>query len=120
MTDAPMPSPRRLRQVSAAMLLVTFGLGLVGGVGLAPLLRSPPGRLPPSFEPLHLSPAQRGRIEAIVDSHGPEVDAAPGEARPRLRAVQERVALEIEAELDAAQREVFRRERASHSPPLPR
>ena len=120
MTDeSPNREARRRRILSVALLLGAFALGLVAGVGVAPLLRSPPGHLPPSLDALHLRPEQRGRIEAIIARHGPEVDAALGDALPRLRAVQERVALEIEAELDTSQRELFRRERATHPAPTP-
>ncbi len=118
MTDAPPKSPaRRARFWSSAILLCVFALGVVAGIGVAPLLRPRPGALPPSLEVLGLRPEQRGRIEAIIARHGPEVDAALGDALPRLRAVQERVATEIETELDAPQRAAFRRERASHPGP---
>lgn len=121
MTDTTPPrAPRRARLAAVAVLIGTFGLGLVAGVGIAPLLRRPPPPLPPSLGALHLSEEQRGRIQAIIERHGPEVEAALGDAAPRLRAVQERVAVEIEAQLDAAQRERFRRERASRPAPVPR
>lgn len=105
---------------SALILFVTFALGLIAGVGLAPVLHGPPPRPgAPGLEALHLRPEQRARVEAIIAKHGPEVEAAIGDALPRLHAVQERVAQEIEAELDPEQREAFRRERAQHPPPLP-
>lgn len=97
------------------VLTVTFGLGVVAGLGLAPLLRPPPP-MPPSLEALELRPEQRARIEQIVAHHGPELDEALGDALPRLRAVQEAIAVEIEAELDPEQRERFRREREAHAP----
>jgi hypothetical protein len=114
MDTSPTRSRRRMRTISAAVLLCTFALGIAAGIGIAPLLRPPGGDLPPSLHALHLRPEQRTRIEAIIERHRPEVDAALGDALPRLRAVKERVALEIEAELDASQREAFRRERATH------
>jgi hypothetical protein len=101
------------------ILLMTFALGAAAGIGVAPRLRGPPP-MAPGLDALHLRPDQRARVEAIVAKHGPEVEAALGDALPRLHAVQERVALEIEAELDPEQREAFRRERAQHPPPLPR
>lgn len=113
-------SPRRDRLATVAVLLCTFGLGLVAGVGIAPLWRRPPPSLPPSLGALHLREEQQRRITAIIERHAPEIDVALGDAAPRLRAVQERVALEIEAELDASQRAVFRRERASRPAPVPR
>jgi hypothetical protein len=120
MTDtSPARSARRTRLFSAAVLLCTFALGLVGGVGIAPLVRPPPSPLPPSLGALHLRPEQQERVVAIIERHAPEVEAALGDAAPRLRAVQERVALEIEAELDASQREAFRRNRASRPGPTP-
>lgn len=106
------PSTGSARRRSVLVLGLTFALGVVAGVGLAPLLR-PPSPLPPSLERLGLRPDQRARVDAIVARHGPEIEAALGDALPRLRAVQERVALEIEEELDPAQRERFRQERAS-------
>lgn len=118
MSAAAPRSPGRARTMSALVLAGVFVLGILSGLGIAPLLRPPPGDLPPSLEALHLKPEQRARIQAIVKRHGPEVDAALGDALPRLRAVQERVAAEIEAELDPAQRDAFRRERAEHGPPL--
>jgi hypothetical protein len=45
------------------------------------------------------------------DADGSKLDAALGDALPRIQAVRERVAKEIEAELDDGQREVFRRQR---------
>lgn len=113
-------APRRARRWGVVALCVTFALGAAAGLGLAPLLRPPRPPLPHSLEYLHLRPAQRQRIEAIIARHGPQVEAALAEARPRLRAVQERVAAEIEAELTPEQRERFRRERATHPPPAPR
>lgn len=108
-------------RVAAPLLLgATFVVGIVAGVFLAPLLHPPPGPLPPSLQALHLSPGQRARIEAIVQKHGPEIEATLGEVAPRLRALQEKIALEIEAELDQPQREAFRRDRAKHPGPPPR
>jgi hypothetical protein len=119
--SAPAPrSPRRLPFASALVLVATFALGGAAGIGVAPLLRPPPPPLPPTLQSLQLRSEQRQRIDAIIARHGPEVEAALGDALPRLRAVQARVALEIEAELDPAQREAFRRDRADRGPPMPR
>lgn len=112
------PADRAKRTATIAFFVV-FLLGVAAGVGLAPLLRPPQGPLPPSLEALGLSASQRARIEAIVHRHGAEVEAALGEARPRLRAVQERVAGEIERELTEAQRAQFRAMRASRRAPAP-
>lgn len=117
MTDTPDRS-RATRRALLAFFAV-FLLGIGAGLGLAPLLRPPRGALPPSLEELRLSGDQRARIEAIVHSHGAEIEAALGDARPRLRAVQERVAVEIERELTEAQRARFRAQRAARSAPLP-
>jgi hypothetical protein len=119
MTETPAPT-RPVRRTRITLILTgTFVLGMLAGVGLAPLLRRPPPHLPPSLQALHLRPEQRARIEAIVIHHGPEVEAALGDALPRLRAVQDRVALEIEAELDPDQRERLRHERLERMPPIP-
>jgi hypothetical protein len=107
-----------LRAKSAWVLTVVFALGIIAGLGLAPLIRRP-RPLPPSLNALGLRPDQRARVEAIIARHGPEIDAALGDARPRIRAIQERVATEIEAELDPDQRERFRRERQEHPRPSP-
>lgn len=106
--EVPPRLPGRAR--TALLFTGTFVLGIAGGLGLAPLVRPPP-RLPPGLESLHLSPGQRARIDAIVARHGPELDAALGDALPRIQAVRERVAEEIEAELDERQKEEFRRQR---------
>lgn len=111
----------KARIAGSAVVVATFVLGIVAGIALGPLVRPPPPPpAPPSLEALHLRPEQRARIDAIIARHGPDVEAALGDALPRLRAVQDRVAQEIEAELDASQRVAFRRERADHPPPLPR
>ena len=121
MTDVrPPPAGRRTRVTSVLVLTGTFVFGVLAGLGIAPLLRPPPGDLPPSLEALHLRPSQRARIQAIMKKRAPEVDAALGDALPRLRAVQDRVATEIEGELDPSQIEAFRRDRADRSPPAPR
>lgn len=112
-------APSRL--VPALVLALTFALGALAGIGAAPLLRPPPrpGGMPPGMESLALRPEQQRRIAAIVDAHGPEVEAALGDALPRLRVVQDRVAAEIEEVLDADQRAAFRAQRASRRPPAP-
>lgn len=125
MTDAVAPDrdqadgARRARRRGVAALIAAFALGAFAGLGAAPLLRPPQAPLPPSLDALGLTAAQRARIEAIIVRHGPEVEAALGDARPRLRAVQERVADQIEAELTPEQRARFRRDRARRPPPTP-
>ncbi len=111
----------RARSISVLVLIAVFAIGIVAGLGIAPLLRPPPpGDLPPGLAELGLSRDQRARVAAIVDRHRGEIDAALGDALPRLRAVQESVALEIEQVLDADQREEFRQMRARRSAPPPR
>lgn len=118
--NAEAQEPRRRRRLRGPLVLAaTFLLGALSGLGVAPLLRPPPGGLPPALESLHLSAGQRSRVEAIIARHGPEVEATLADAMPNLRALQERVALEIEAELDDDQRARFRRERANKLAPLP-
>lgn len=105
---------------SCAALLAAFALGIVAGVGLAPALAPEVTRLPPGLESLDLSEQQRHEIEQIVSRHAPEVERALGDARPRLRRVQDKVAIEIERTLDEDQRRAFRRlrrERRVHVPP---
>ncbi len=121
MSDPPRAARRSSPLVPALVLALTFALGAVAGVGAAPLLRPPPrpGALPPGMEALSLRPDQQRRIAAIVESHGPEIEAALGDALPRVRAVQDRVAIEIEDVLDADQRAKFRADRASRRPPPP-
>jgi hypothetical protein len=113
------PGARKGKARSILVLALTFVLGIGAGLGLAPLLRPPRAHLPPALESLSLRPEQKKKIEAIIDSHGPEVEAIVAESMPRLRVVQERVAVEIEQVLDEGQRTEFRRERAKHPPPLP-
>jgi hypothetical protein len=83
------------------------------------MLRPRRAHLPPDLESLALRPEQRRQVEAIIDRHGPEVEAALGDALPRLRVVQEKVAVEIEGVLDVDQRATFHRDRARHAPPMP-
>lgn len=113
------PSPRKGNVRSLFVLALTFALGIGGGLGLAPLLRPPRAHLPPALESLSLRPEQKRKIEAIIDGHGPEIDSILSDAMPRLRTVQERVAVEIEQVLDEGQRAEFRSARAKHPPPLP-
>jgi hypothetical protein len=112
---APLPALRATRLKSALVLIVTFALGAITGIGLMPLLHRPP-MADHKLEALGLRPDQRRRIEQIIARHGPEIDAALGDALPRLRAVQDRVANEINAELDPTQQARFRQLRQRRAP----
>lgn len=58
---------------------------------------------------LNLTPAQRTRIAAILESRQPQIDAAWHDAHQRLRAILDGMMDEIAAELDAEQAARFRR-----------
>lgn len=114
------PVRRASRLTPALVLAVTFALGALAGLGVAPLLRPHPRPgLPPGMHELSLRPEQERAVEGIVAKHAPEVDEALADALPRLRVVQDRVAVEIEGVLDEDQKAKFRRQRAGRAPSPP-
>ena len=62
-----------------------------------------PGRLPPLFEELNLSPAQRAEIVEIIERSRPRTDELLESMLPRLRAVTDSVRDEIHAVLTPEQ-----------------
>jgi len=114
------PARRTSRLAPGLVLAIMFMLGIGAGLGAAPLLRPPPRPgLPPGMERLSLSRDQEQKIRAIMEKHAPEVDAALGDALPRIRVVQERVAGEIDKVLEPDQRARFREQRRTNGAPPP-
>lgn len=63
---------------------------------------------------LALSPAQRAKLDTILDAKRASMQAALDPVRPAMRAIGDTAALRIEGMLDAAQRAKFAAMRAAH------
>jgi hypothetical protein len=125
------PRPRR-RARAAALLLGTFIAGAVAG--LAPSFLAVPALgttlgsdgvrlrlstdLPPAFEELQLTPAQRTAVVQILASARPRTDAVLADVLPQLRAITDSVDAAIRAVLRPDQRERLTRIRGAHGPVL--
>jgi hypothetical protein len=125
-------APRKVRLLTAFLLVATFAFGTVTGVGLALWARSdlrhghPPG--PPPFGPLPLhelglSPEQRERADAIFERHRPELDAVLQEGFPKVRRINDQIESEVREILTPEQRarldQLKARRPPRHGPPFP-
>ena len=70
-----------------------------------------PHQLPPGFERLDLTDAQRTRIQAILDSVRPHTDSIMRATMPRLRAITDSARAEIHKVLTPAQLDQLDRDR---------
>jgi Spy/CpxP family protein refolding chaperone len=126
----PLVSRARLR--AAAVLVATFLAGGVTGAGVMHLRapRPPPHphgphrvmMLPPFFEELGLTDAQRTQVVAIMERRRPEMDAVMAEVFPRMRSVADSIDAEVRDILTPDQREKFdkhREQRLAPPPPCP-
>lgn len=109
-----------LRAQALALLLLTFVVGVLGGMAIERLrmTRRPPrqpaamlgmrgGGMPRMFEELDLTPDQRQRIEGILQQSRPLTDSVLQSSLPRLRAIRDSVRLQIRAVLTPEQQERF-------------
>jgi Spy/CpxP family protein refolding chaperone len=110
----------RVRAQGLALLVVTFAVGLLGGMALERVrmarrvppqqvdrVRMGPGVMPPMFERLDLTGEQRERIDAILQQSRPLTDSVLQSSLPRLRAIRDSVRLQVRAVLTPEQQERF-------------
>ena len=110
----------RVRAQGLALLLVTFAVGVLGGMALERVrmarraapppvdrVRMGPGMMPPMFERLDLTDEQRERIAAILQQSRPLTDSVLQSSLPRLRAIRDSVRSQIRAVLTPEQQERF-------------
>jgi hypothetical protein len=123
----PAEGPRRVRLLTAAILLGTFGAGALSGLGalrwLGPRAQeAAPPSIPGMVLPreLRLDPAQDAKAREIGERYRPELEALATEIRPRVRAVQARMEAELLAVLTPDQRRQLTQIQARRShPPRP-
>lgn len=128
-----LPHVRSHRATRAAgLLLVTFLAGAAAGYAPGYFRREPPGQvaapdgmrlrvgsdLPPSFDALGLTPAQRSALVLILADARPRMDAVLADVLPRLRAITDSVEVAMRAVLRPDQRERLSRLRGVHGPVL--
>jgi Spy/CpxP family protein refolding chaperone len=109
----------RVRAQGLVLLLVSFVVGILGGMALerVRMTRRPPrppaertamrAGMPPMFERLDLTPEQHQRIEAILEQSRPLTDSVLRSSLPRLRAIRDSVRLRIREVLTPEQQERF-------------
>lgn len=108
----PAPGKGRARLLGWAVLLVTFGSGLlVGWLASGPhgpgRRGGPPGPPREAFDRLHLTAGQRTAIDSIFAARRAQIDAfwdGPGQ---RLRAIIDSTRLDVRGVLDSSQRAEF-------------
>jgi Spy/CpxP family protein refolding chaperone len=120
-------SPRRLRLLTAGVLVATFGLGALTGGGICSWVaadgleasRDDLPRGPWPLRQLDLSDEQRSRIHEIFERHRPKLDALLRESFPLVRSVHEAIDSEIRQVLTPEQRVEFDqlKERRPFPPP---
>jgi Spy/CpxP family protein refolding chaperone len=117
--------PRTVRLTTALVLVATFAVGTVTGVGLCRWLthREPPGHGPHGWGPipldeLGLSEEQRQKAHAVFERHRPELYAILRETYPKANAVREKVEREVRELLTPEQRRRLD-ELESRRPPRP-
>ena len=111
----------RIRAQGVALLVVMFVAGVLAGMAFERLRARPdfpppgqepgidmmrpfsPGRLPPMFDELSLTAAQRAEIGEILERSRPRTDELLESMLPRLRAVTDSVRDEIRAVLTPEQ-----------------
>ncbi len=119
-------SPRTVRLLTAVLLVATFAVGVVTGVGLCHWIigyRGPPPP-PPMMGPipaeeLGLSSEQRQRVREIMDRYRPELEAVLHETYPRVRTINERMEKEVRSVLNAEQQARLDDIRSRRPPPPP-
>jgi Spy/CpxP family protein refolding chaperone len=132
--------PRRApRALAAAVLGLVAAAGVLSGIALdRTVLRPRHLRPPPSFggrggpnanerrrmgdelaRELKLTPAQRARVDSIMDRRFTGLRAATDAVRPRVDAIVESTQTELERTLSPEQLAKFRELRARHGPRRP-
>lgn len=132
-----LPPPPRRRWLTALMLVVTFGCGvIVGGVGIATFISNRvqeaihhPERMPERVTTrlagrLDLSEAQRAKVLDILKRRQQELMAIRREAQPKVEDVLNHIETDVAGELDSTQKERWladaKRFRERFTPPMPK
>jgi Spy/CpxP family protein refolding chaperone len=121
------PSVRKVRLLTALLLVATFAAGTVTGAGVcrwvAPPRREAPPPPPPGgplpLEELGLSAEQRDKAFAILERHRPELEAVLRETFPKVRAINALIESEIRQLLTAEQAKKLDEIQARRPPPPP-
>jgi len=124
-------SPKKIRLMSAVLLVVTFAAGTVTGAGVyrwaynaRDAHRPPPHMMsaPPPFHELELTPEQRQNVHAVFERHRTEIEAVMRDAFPKVRAINEKIEAEAREFLTPEQRtklDQIKARRAAHPGPPP-
>jgi len=123
-------TPRKIRVMSALLLIGTFAAGAVTGAGILRFLGPPPGPphhgrgRPPMFAPLpleelELSAEQKTKIREILERHRPELEAILQESFPKVRAINDKVEKEVRGVLTAEQQKELDELKRRRPPPPP-
>lgn len=123
-----MRSEAWLRLMSGFVLVGVFAAGALFGAGLlrwvaphdAPHERrppEPPGPIEAMTHELDLDASQRDQLRAIMDAHGPELDAILRETQPRIRRVLEAIEADMVPHLRADQVKKLEEWRKRRPPP---
>ncbi len=117
------PGAARTRLGAGLTLLGVFALGVLAGLGVAPLLGPPappegPDRIDRLARELELSAEQERRAEAIVERHRGDIEEAMASARPRLQEIHAEVERELREIMTPEQQREFEALRASR-PQMP-
>lgn len=120
------PSARRVRLVTALLLVATFAAGTVTGAGLmrwaaldGPMAPPPPMAGPLPLRELDLSKEQREKVRAVYESHRSELDAVLKETFPKVREINVKIEQEIREVLTPAQAAKLDEIKARRQPPPP-
>lgn len=123
-------SPKRIRLLSAVLLLATFAAGTVTGAGVSRWASNahgmhrppPPMTAPLPLHELNLTPDQQQKVHAVIERHRPELETILRESFPRVRAVNDKIEEEVREVLTAEQRaklDQLKAQRAAHPGPPP-
>lgn len=103
-------TPRQIRLLTALLLLATFALGIVSGVGLSQWIRDPMPRrhLPAPFLPgppgaLKLTAEQEAKAREITELYRPQLESIVREGFPKMKAINEKMEEEFRAILSPEQ-----------------
>ncbi len=103
-------TPRQIRLLTALLLLATFALGIVSGVGLSLWIREPMPRrhFPAPFLPgppgaLKLTSEQEAKAREITERYRPQLEAIVREGFPKMKAINEKMEAEFRAILSPEQ-----------------
>jgi hypothetical protein len=119
----PGSSPRKIRLLTALLLVATFAAGTVTGAGICRFLGPPPPPPPPGFvgplAELGLTAGQQIQARGIQERHRHELDAIIRETFPRVRAIIDQMRREVREILTPAQRARLDEIEARQPPPPP-